>query len=93
MIEIHKEIQRYRAHIEHNATGVNFELRAVVEEIPDTGRFNIRYSHTFKPEGAAGPYYSNTFTLADSAAEAEAKVLSWSEQLSESPEICPWSDI
>lgn len=91
MAEFYKEVARYRADIDHQASGQMIDYTASVYEGPSPGRFYIRHSHTFKPtQSAGGFWYSNSHTQADSAEDAEDLVRSWVDQIEKSYEVAPW---
>ena len=90
MIEFYKEVARYRADIEHARTGQMIDYWAVVYEGPQPGQFHIRHSHTTQAEGAAGPYYSNTMTKADSAEDAEQRVRTWCQSIVDGHMVVEW---
>ena len=91
MVEFYKEIARYQAIIVHEKTGEHIDFKAVVLEGPSEGRFFIRYSHTYRPSAEAGFYYSDSYTGADSAEEAEEKVRHWAGAIEKSHEVAPWN--
>lgn len=90
MVEFYKEVARYRADIQHAASGKMIDYSAIVSEGPNEGEFSIRHSHTTQAEGAATPYFSNSFTRADSAAEAEALVRNWCDQIAGAHSVVEW---
>ena len=59
--------------------------------LDDCDRFFIDYSHTCIPtEEAAGPWYSNSMTRADSREHAKAVVSMFSKKLERAYKIVPW---
>ena len=90
MIEFYKEVARYRADIEHARSGKMVDYSAIVYEGPNAGQFYIRHSHTTKAEGAAGPYFSNSFTMADSPEDAEHKIKAWCDSIANAYEVVVW---
>ncbi len=92
MVELYKEIARYQALIVHEKTDEHIDFKAVVLEGPSEGRFFIRYSHTYRNSDMMGFYYSDSYTGADSAEEAEIKVRHWAEAIEKSHEVGPWNE-
>ena len=92
MVEFFEVIAEYFSHVEHTRSGEVIPLRAKVMSVPDSGVFSISYSHTFRAtEEAAGFYYSNSFSQADSPENARALVQNWAQMLSNSSEVGPWT--
>ncbi|SHJ20038.1 hypothetical protein SAMN05444404_1678 [Ruegeria lacuscaerulensis ITI-1157] len=92
MAELYKEVARYRSDITNKRSGTTIDFQAVVFEAPD-GRHYIRYSHTFKENGAAGFWYANSYTSAHDLETAEHLIQGWANNIENGYEVTTWSDI
>ena len=90
MTEVHKEAARYQADIVHQRTGKTVNYRVVVLEHPAAGRYVIQHSHVAVPVEGGNPWYSDSYTSADSLEEAETLVDSWANELAKSYEVMRW---
>lgn len=94
MVEIYKEVARFRADIRRERTGEIIPYRAVVLEGPNPGQFHIDHSHTLRAtETAIGFWYSNSHTSAPDLVTAEYLVWNWAECIEDAYEIGPWTDL
>lgn len=90
MIELYRQVARYRADITHARSGEVIEFLAAIYEGPQPGLFDIRYSHGFKPEKGADFDFSQSHGRAGSFDEAEALVRDWAERIAQSWLVEPW---
>jgi len=91
-IEQYKVIDTYLIYINNDDNhDDSVTLKAVVLQLEDSEQYKIRYSHTMIPtEQAAGPWYSNSMTNADSPGHAKALIQSFARQMERAYKIVPW---
>ncbi len=91
-IEMYRVVDTYLIYVDQeNGTDEPITLKAVVLEMDGFERLFIRYSHTMIPsEKAAGPWYSNSMTKADSREHAKAVIEQFANEMERSFKIVPW---
>ena len=90
MVEFYRTLEVFWASIYNERCDERFTSVAEVSEGPIEGRFYIRYSHTYHPTVDAGPYYSDSYTSADTLSVAKMHVENWFEDLEKAPAIKVW---
>ena len=90
-IESYEEVSRYRHDFTHGDEFV--QVSVSIMKLLNSKLYSISYSHTCVPEGAAGPYYSNSYTLGESLEDSVAKMHDFIELMAMSPKIVPWEKV
>ncbi len=92
MVEFYKLIAEYRADIKHEKTGENIDFKARVYQGPPNDNFAIWYSHTYAGKPGSGFYYSDSYTCANTAEEAENTVRNWASSIAGSDRYKAWTE-
>jgi len=88
-IEMYRLLDSYKILISRSDD--HFYLHAKVYHLDGFDRVFIDYSHTCIPtQEAAGPWYSDSMTKADSREHAKAVIQKFSKKLENAYKIVPW---